>query len=80
LRERWKGDEPEWPETEEESEEAVCHGVLLKISNRSLQLTKIGDKALELPSIELGKIRHLCLWLEGLRVRDPGLKIGVVIG
>ena len=39
-------------------------GVLLKLSTRSLQLTKIGDKTLELPSIELCKIWHLRLWLE----------------
>src|ERR1700761_3924143 len=55
-------------------------GALLRLRIGSLQLTKIGDKTLELPSIELRKIGHLRLWLEGLCMRDPSLKIGVVVG
>ena len=68
------------PRRERNRRKLCATEVLLKLSTGSLQLTKIGDKTLELPSIELRKIGHLRLWLEGLRVRDPSLKIGVVVG
>src|ERR1700690_1895282 len=54
------------PRRERNRRKLFATGVLLRLNAGSLQLTKICDKALELPSIELRKIGHLRLWLEGL--------------